>query len=98
MLHRDGRTIYLKSKAEANYKVKKLEILTRFGKLVHNLQVTVWVHVVVRLNSRPSCKGISWKLEKVDSKECGVPTYASSPAFLCFCTRVKGMGVRVIKN
>ena len=32
LLHRDGRAIYLKSKAEANYKVKKLEILARFGK------------------------------------------------------------------
>ena len=54
--------------------------------------------MVVRFNCRPSCKGISWKLEKVDTEECGVPIYASSQAFLCFCSRVKGMGVRVIKN
>ena len=37
--------------------------------------------MVVRLNCRLSCKGISWKLEKVDTEECGVPIYAF-PSFL----------------
>lgn len=34
----------------------------------------------------------SWKLEKVDTEECGVAIYASSQAFLCFCYQGKGNG------